>query len=115
MLFVILGGKRVSMDNKKYSFVDKTGNVVLSLDKYDYVDTFENGYARLVKFNGYTGAIKKNAKVWYIDKQGNLVVPLKYSVPTKKDDSGKQISDYFVDWNFKDDLAGVNVDGKWDL
>ncbi|MBQ1979963.1 MAG: WG repeat-containing protein, partial [Alistipes sp.] len=46
----------------KYGFIDKIGNVVISL-KYDFVGSFFKGKAK-VKLNGET---------FYIDKNGNRI------------------------------------------
>jgi len=51
----------------KYGFIDKTGKTVVSLN-YDYANSFSEGLA----------TVKKNDKWGAINKQGKVVVPLKF-------------------------------------
>jgi hypothetical protein len=73
--------------NKKWGFVDRTGNEVVPL-KYDNAMPFIDGLA----------AVCINGKWGYTDKTGNEVIPVKYdNVPP----------------TFIDGLAAVYTDNKW--
>jgi len=74
-------------ENGKWGFVDKTGKVVIKI-KYDFVEDFERGLAK----------VKLNGKYGFIDKRGKKIYPIKYeSIDIKY---------------FSEDLSILNLNGK---
>ena len=70
-------------------FIDKTGNVVLPIDKYDSVGSFSEGVA-LIRVDGKWG---------FIDKTGSEVIP--------------PILEYQVIEDVSEGIAAVRRDDKW--
>ena len=63
-----------------YRFIDKMGKEVLKLDKYDQVFSFSEGRAK----------VKKNNLYGFINKSGQEVIPIKYSL-AKSFKNGKAV------------------------
>lgn len=82
----LYGGLSKVEQNNKFGFIDKTGQVAVSL-KYDDARHFGDGLA----------AVKQHGKWGFVDKTGQVVIPLQYD---------------FVD-SFNEGLAVVKKDGEW--
>lgn len=63
---------------KGYCVINRNGDIIVPYGKYNYIDGFTNGYAR-VKINKVTNGSKMNDNFWgIIDEQGKVVLPLEY-------------------------------------
>lgn len=113
-------------ENGKWGFINKKGVMVIQ-PNYDYASSFSNGMA-VVTVNE-SGEDKKG----YIDTNGKLLIPIKYSqaygfdenlapvfnVEMKKwgfiDKRGELVIDYKFDstFGFSEGLAAVEIDKKW--
>jgi len=67
-------GRAPVMFNKKWVFIDKSGNMV-GKDSFDYVFPFNEGMAAVMNI----GADGRSQQWGYVDKTGAVVVPLKYA------------------------------------
>lgn len=62
----------------KWGVVDKTGKEIVPFGKYDWIDGFEKGLAR-VKVGHQTSNLKDNDNKWgIINEQGEEVLPVEY-------------------------------------
>ena len=59
----------------KYGVVDCYGNILIPFGKYDYIDGFYKGFARVKVYD----ASKENKEQWgIINEKGQLVLPIEY-------------------------------------
>ena len=72
---------------RKYFYIDKAGNDVIEINRYEYLEPFKEGLA----------AVKKDEKWGYIDKNEKIIIPFQY------DDASE----------FSEGLAAVEKNGKW--
>lgn len=118
--------------NNKSGYIDKEGNMVITLEDGFYGKKFHDGMA----------AIVSNGKFGFIDKKGNIVIPVKYEVGDENytadfteglspicndvpygeagkysfiDKSGKEVisGSFTYASNFYEGLAAVFKDDKW--
>lgn len=62
---------------KGYAVFSEDGSIVIPFGRYDYIDGFDGGFARVKK--GRSGSLEHPDDRWgIIDKSGNEVVPLDY-------------------------------------
>ncbi len=82
------GLAKVQISDYGYSFIDKTGTTVLTINSYQFVDDFYDGLACVGNNNSYG----------FIDKTGREIIPLqyKYSSKFKNDEAIVFIGGYFV-------------------
>ncbi|MBF4694831.1 WG repeat-containing protein [Fusibacter ferrireducens] len=82
--------------NTKYAFkfIDNTGKVVLDLSDYDSVQSFSEGLA----------VVEKDGKYGYVDKNGNVAIPVQYSFAS--DFSNGEASVELGDQSYTIDLKG---------
>lgn len=110
-----------SEENKKYGYIDKSGNVVIEA-KFDQVAPFKEGLAMIViddyhveessgkSINGYIG---------YIDKKGEVVIPpifdyVRRGVSTNRvHGDGLYINNRDEEYYFSEGLAAFEKSGKW--
>lgn len=63
---------------KGYAVFSEDGNVVVPFGRYDYIDGFDGGFARVKK--GTAGSIENEGDKWgIIDELSNEVVPVEYT------------------------------------
>ena len=79
--------EKFQASNGKWGFKDRRTDKMVIEPKYDNVDNFHEGLAR-VKLNGKWG---------FIDKTGKIVIEPKYDAA----------------WDFSEGLASVKLNGKW--
>jgi len=93
-VLVVGGGDQFNLDQgAKYGFINIQGDKVISRD-YDHAMPFHEGLS----------AVIKGSKLGFIDKAGNVAIPLKYE---SRSDTGR----FFT--SFVDGLAPVKEDGKY--
>ena len=64
---------------KGYAVYDREGHEIVPFGRYDWIDGFDMGLAR-VKIGKHTNAILDSDNKWgIIDTQGNVVLPLEYN------------------------------------
>lgn len=82
------GLAKVQISDYGYSFIDKTGTTVLTINSYQFVDDFYDGLA----------CVGNNISYGFIDKTGREIIPLqyKYSSKFKNDEAIVFIGGYFV-------------------
>lgn len=62
---------------KGYAVFSEDGSIVIPFSRYDYIDGFDGGFARVKK--GQPGSLEHPDDKWgIIDESGNEVVPLEY-------------------------------------
>ena len=107
----IYSGVTVAQNRKnQWGVIDNKGNVVVPFGKYDWIDGFDQGLARVNKrvFVDQVGFLK--TKVWgIINEKGEEVLPLEYEevwnflgknrYSTKVVKDGEQSDVYFCDLN----------------
>lgn len=73
-------GNLVTVQNKelKYGVIDLNGNVIVPFGRYDYIDGFDKGFARVIVRKQTNGQIGPNGKWGVIDEQGKEVLPAEY-------------------------------------
>lgn len=62
----------------KYGVIDLNGNIIVPFGKYDYIDGFDKGFARVIVRKQTNGQIGPNGKWGVIDEQGKEVLPAEY-------------------------------------
>jgi TPR repeat protein len=85
------GLARARTDDKKWGFIDESGQIAIPF-KFEEVDDFKEGFAKVRVWNG------KDFKYGYIDKTGNIVIPAKFD---------------FMSRDFSDGMAKVEIDDKY--
>ena len=70
----------ITAQNKegKYGVIDMNGNTIVPFGKYDYIDGFDKGFARVKIGKQTNGKIDSNCKWGVIDEQGKEVLPAEY-------------------------------------
>lgn len=64
--------------NREYGVINIYGEEIIPFGKYDYIDVFDRGYAR-VKIGKASSNIKDNGNKWgIIDEDGEEILPVKY-------------------------------------
>ena len=64
--------------NREYGVINIYGEEIIPFGKYDYIDVFDRGYAR-VKIGKASSNIKDNCNKWgIIDEDGEEILPVKY-------------------------------------
>ena len=64
--------------NREYGVINIYGEEIIPFGKYDYIDVFDRGYAR-VKIGKASSNIKDNSNKWgIIDEDGEEILPVKY-------------------------------------
>ncbi len=63
-------------------------------------------YAEVIECNNGLFNVRKHNKWGYIDKEGNLITPLKYEGPSPKFDGGKAQVKYNREYYTVDELTG---------
>jgi hypothetical protein len=121
LVFVITVNCNNAFAQPANQITSKNSGVVIS-PKYDLVDSFSEGLARVLLNDKYgfidqsrkeviplkydltfdfsegLARVKLNDKYGFIDKNGKEIIPLKYDE---------------ADWDFIEDLARVKLNGKW--
>lgn len=70
--------KIYTVENIKYQHgvVDVNGNIIVPFGKYDWIDGFTNGFARVKKGKASSNYINNGNKWGIIDENGNEVLPV---------------------------------------
>lgn len=63
---------------RKYGVIDMNGNVIVPFGKYDYIDGFDRGFARVKLGKRTNGQIGSNCKWGIINEHGEEVLPAEY-------------------------------------
>ena len=61
-----------------YGVITKEGEIVIPFGKYDYIDVFCLGIARVKNGKGSNGVLSSNSKWGIIDTEGNELIPVIY-------------------------------------
>ena len=97
-------------ERRQWGVVDKKGNVIVPFGKYDWIDGFDQGLARVNKWILIDKVSFLKTKVWgIINEKGEEVLPLEYEeiwnfmgknrYSTKAVKDGEQHDIYFCDLN----------------
>ena len=68
----------VQNKNREYGVIDLNGNTIVPFGKYDYIDGFDKGFARVKIGKQTNGQIDSNCKWGIINKHGEEVLPAEY-------------------------------------
>ena len=70
----------VTVQNKarKYGVIDMNGNIIVPFGKYDYIDGFDKGFARVKIGKQTNGQIGSHCKWGIINEHGEEVLPAEY-------------------------------------
>ena len=68
----------VQNKNREYGVIDLNGNVIVPFGKYDYIDGFDRGFARVKLGKRTNGQIGSNCKWGIINEHGEEVLPAEY-------------------------------------
>lgn len=85
-----------------FMFIDNTGKVILDLSDYDSVQSFSEGLA----------VVEKEGKYGYIDKKGNVVIPIQYKTASDFSDGEAYVD--FGDTSYSIDLKGNRLEDDYD-
>ncbi len=88
--------------NYDFRFIDNTGEIVLDLPDYDSVHSFSEGLA----------IVEKDGKYGYIDKKGNVVIPIQYEMASDFSDGEAHVN--YGDTSFSIDLKGNRIKDEYD-
>lgn len=107
----------VQRSDYKWGVVDDNGNEIVSFGLYDWIDSFDQGLAR-VKIGKGTNSVKNSGNKWgIINTSGEVVLPVEYdniwnfagknrfSTRTTKDGVDNEI--YFHDLNTNLPIRGI--------
>lgn len=67
-------GLAAALDDSRFSYIDKTGARVISLDGVDSIYSFSEGLARVMKEDEFSGG----TLMGFIDKTGAVVIPFQW-------------------------------------
>lgn len=84
-------------DYREYCFIDKTGKTVIKLDDYTTKNDYSGYTCNVSKFSEGLACVEKDSLSGYIDKTGQVVIPLEYETGNF----------------FQEGLATVRKDGKF--
>lgn len=71
---------RTIFDGVNYYVVDNNGNYIIPPGKYDYIDGFRYGYARVMRKNQYLESPKDSGyRCGIIDTHDNIILPIEYT------------------------------------
>lgn len=84
-----------------FMFIDNTGKVVLDLSDYDSVQSFSEGLA----------VVEKSGKYGYIDKKGNIVIPIQYKSASDFSDGEAYVD--IGDTSYSIDLKGNRLEDDY--
>ena len=95
----------------EWCYIDRTGEVIIEGDDYQWAYDFNEGYA----------GVAKDGKVGFLNKEGEMVVPLIYEYPNWQDTAFDEMLEMDLitgesmmhEYKVSDGMAAVRVDGKW--
>ena len=71
---------RTIFDGHNYYVIDNSGNYVIPPGKYDYIDGFWNGYARvMLKNKNIESPDDSGYRCGIVDLYGNIILPIEYT------------------------------------
>lgn len=95
--------------DKGYAVIDNLGNTIVPFGKYNYIDGFQSGYARIKSGGGVNGLHDDNSLWGIIDENGNEVLAPKYKNIRR---FYKVIGSYAIIEGFEDNYEFHLMDGS---